>query len=453
MRQKTIDFFTKGHHRTLLAKKNIFYSLLIKFSTMLITFTIISLSIKYLGKETYGVWVILSGLVVWTDFFDFGFTHGLRNMLAESIAKGESDKGKSYISTTFAVMFIISILLAIIFIPIIEIIDWNTLLKINFISIVEVKILLYIVLGSFLLKIIYKPITAVLNAVQWPSIVQLISLVGAFLSLTALFYLLNTSENDSSLLIYVITQSIAPLIILIIASFYLFQFKFHTLKPSIRDINFSYFKKIASLGSGFFILQFSGLIIYQTDNIIISNLFGPSSVTDYNIVLRYFSILSIAMGIIMSPFWTAFTDAYAKNEFKWIKNTVHKLIKIMIFFILIAIFFILLSDHVYKIWINDTIQIPHLITIMMAISVILTGFFSVFIYVINGIGKIQLSIYTNLFMALLNIPLSFLFADTFAMGIPGILFATIICITFPGIITIIQYHKIINSNATGIWNK
>lgn len=452
MKQKAINFFTKGHNRTLLAKKNIIFSFLIKFLTMIVTFTTISLSIKYLGKDAYGVWVILAGLLVWTDLFDFGFTHGLRNMLAEAIAKEEIDKGKSYVSTTFAVMFFVSALLVTVFIPIIEIIDWNMLLNFDFISDRETKTLLYIVLTSFILKMLYKPITAVLNAVQWPSIVQLISLIGAIFALIALYFLLMWSEI-SSLITYVITQSAAPIIVLIFASAYLFKNKFKNIKPSIDFINFSYFRQLFTLGGSFFLMQLSWLVIYQTDNIIIANLFGPSSVTEYNIVQRYFSILSIAIGVLTAPFWSAFTDAYAKNELEWIKNSINKLIKIMLWISLIAIFLVIISNKIYQTWIDPSLFISPAISGMMAISVMITGFFNIFIYVINGIGKIRLSIYSNLFAAVLNIPLCFYFADTLMLGLKGILLASIICTSLVGLLTFIQYQKIINSTALGIWNK
>lgn len=451
MKKRIHTFFTQGHHRTLLAKKNIIYSLLIKFITMVVTFTTISLSIKYLGKDSYGVWVILAGLLVWTDLFDFGFTHGLRNMLAEAIAKGETDQGKSYVSTTFAVMFFVSVLLAIVFVPMIELIDWNSLLKIDFISDRETKTLLYVVLASFILKMIYKPITAVLNAVQWPSIVQLISLIGAILALIALAILLVRDESPS-LITYVVTQSGAPVIVLILASAYLFKYKFTHIKPSLCAIDFSHFKKLFTLGGSFFLIQSSWLIIYQTDNIIISHLFGPSSVTDYNIVQRYFSILSIGIGVILSPFWSAFTDAYTKKEISWIKASVNKLIKVLVIFSIVAIFFVLLSNEVYRLWIDPSIYISYLISGLMAISVIISSIFNIFIYVINGIGKLRLSIYANLFGACINIPLCYLFADTLMFGIAGILIASILCTSIIGIIALIQYKKLIASNASGIWN-
>lgn len=452
MKKRIHSFFTQGHQRTLLAKKNILFSLLIKFFTMLATFTIISMSIKYLGKDAYGVWVILAGLAVWTDFFDFGFTHGLRNMLAESIANGDNEKGKYYVSTSFAVMILIASIITLVFIPLIEYLDWNRLLKINFLPAEEIQALLYIVLASFILKMIYKPITAVLNAVQWPSITQLISLIGILLSLICLYFL-STAYETSSIFAYAITQSAAPVIILMLASAYLFMFKFQAYKPSIKYIKLTYFKNIARLGSVFFLIQFSGLIIYQTDNIIIANLYGPASVTDYNIVLRYFSILSIGMGVIMSPFWSAFTDAYIKKEFDWIQQLVRKLTKIMALFAVAAILFFLSSNFVYKLWIDDAIHIPYLLSGMMALSVVLYGFFSIYTYVINGVGKIKLLMYSSIVAAIINIPLSYFFADTLQLGISGVVLGTLLCSTFSGIISMIQYYKIINSNASGIWNQ
>jgi len=58
-----------------------------------------------------------------------------------------------------------------------------------------------------------------------------------------------------------------------------------------------------------------------------------------------------------------------------------------------------------------------------------------------------------LFISILNIPLSIFLAENAGMGITGIMVSTDICLIIGSIWLPIQYLKIINHKAMGIWNK
>ena len=194
------------------------------------------------------------------------------------------------------------------------------------------------------------------------------------------------------------------------------------------------------------------MVIYTTDNLIIANILGPAEVTPYNIAFKYFSIIMIGFAIILRPIWSSTTDAFTKGDFKWIKNVLKKNLmvwKILAFFTLIMI---LISNYVYRIWIGNEIQIPSILTLLMGIYIIANSFMSPFISFINGIGKIKLQLTISIVAGIFNIPLSIFFVKYFHLGSTGVILGTIISIA-PFIILIpIQYKKIINNQAYGIWN-
>ena len=84
----------------------------------------VSVSIKYLGIENYGLWIVLSGFIAWTNMFDFGFTHGLKNRLAELKAKRSLKSGRFLVSTTYAFLIIISIIFILLLSSLIYYINW-----------------------------------------------------------------------------------------------------------------------------------------------------------------------------------------------------------------------------------------------------------------------------------------------------------------------------------------
>ena len=127
--QVAINFFTKGHQRSLEAKKNIIGSLLIKGISIAIGLVLVPLTIHYINPSQYGIWLTLSSMIAWISFFDIGFTHGLRNKFAEAKAKGDKTVAKIYISTTYFYISIIFISLWVILMLVNQFITWHTLLS------------------------------------------------------------------------------------------------------------------------------------------------------------------------------------------------------------------------------------------------------------------------------------------------------------------------------------
>ena len=75
------------HERTRLVQKNIILSFLIKGLSIAIGLVFVPLTINYIDAERYGIWLTLSSIIIWFNFFDLGLGNGLRNKLVEAIVK------------------------------------------------------------------------------------------------------------------------------------------------------------------------------------------------------------------------------------------------------------------------------------------------------------------------------------------------------------------------------
>ncbi|MBQ5911837.1 MAG: hypothetical protein IIW93_01920, partial [Bacteroidaceae bacterium] len=109
-----INFFTKGSERSVKSKLNIISMLFIKGGSILIGLLLLPLTLDYVDSETYGVWLTISSMVAWISFFDVGLGNGLKNKLAEALAQKDTELGKKYVSTTYALMTLIFIPLMIV---------------------------------------------------------------------------------------------------------------------------------------------------------------------------------------------------------------------------------------------------------------------------------------------------------------------------------------------------
>ncbi|HOP12476.1 MAG TPA: LPS biosynthesis flippase, partial [Lentimicrobium sp.] len=94
-----IERFNSGHSRSVKARKNILASFFIKGVSIIVGFIFVPLLIGYLGEVEYGIWITMSSILAWVNYFDIGLGNGLRNRFAESLAKGEHQMARIYVST------------------------------------------------------------------------------------------------------------------------------------------------------------------------------------------------------------------------------------------------------------------------------------------------------------------------------------------------------------------
>jgi O-antigen/teichoic acid export membrane protein len=436
--------------RTKNITQHLFISFFYKSGSILFSFLLVPLTINFLGSENYGIWLTLSSFISWFSFFDIGLGNGLRNKFAESKAKGDLSLAKAYVSTAYFTIGIVCLILIIIFFFLNFFIDWTLFYNTNPSLLKKLRLLMPIVFSFFCLQLVLKLIITIYTADQIHSIQGKFNFYSTGLTLIAIWF--STYFAKSSLLLFGTIFSVMPFFLLVLLNFYAFSHKFSQFKPSFILWKKKYLKDIFGLGIKFFIIQLSGIILFSTDNLIISQIYGPKEVVTFTIAFKYISISNMIFSMILAPYWSSITEAYTKADFIWIKKSINNLAKISfisLFFILLMVIF---SPFVYKIWIGPNVTVPLSLTIYMALFFSLTIFYSPFTYFINATGKVKVQMYSIAVTSVINIPLSIFLAKNLNLGVSGVILATIICLIPHAIICPIQYLKIINNRAYGIWN-
>jgi len=442
-----INFFTQGNKRSIEAKKNIAGTIAIRGISIAISLLMVPITIHYINPTQYGIWLTLSSIIGWFSFFDIGFGNGLRNKFAESIAKGEHEKARIYVSTTYAILSIIIAIVLILFFLINPLLDWSRILNTPSGMDGELSLLALIVFVFFCLQFVLQLIVTVITANQQPAKASLLYFFGSLLSLSIIFILTKTTSGN--LLYLGIVYGIAPVLVLIASSIWYYTHSYKEYAPSIKYVRFGFAYDLMSLGLKFFIIQIAAVIFYQTSNIIIAQLFGPAQVTPYNIAFKYFSVIPMFFGIILTPFWSAFTEAWSKNDIVWIKNIMKRLKLLWSLLVVAALIMFICSSFVYRIWVGKEIVVPISLSAVIAIYVIVNAWNGIFSNFLNGVGKIKMQLYIALFGSLLNIPLAIFLGKE--LGIYGVILSTTLISLMASVLTPIQYNRIINNKAQGIW--
>lgn len=450
MIQKIKNIFFGGHERTAKANKNILGSFIIKVVSIVISLIVVPLTLNYVNPSRYGIWLTLSSIVAWFSFFDIGITHGLRNKYAEARAKGDNKSAQIYISTTYGILAIVFITIWLLFLVINPFLDWSDLLKLSPEYSSDVSKLALIVFTYFCMQFVLRTITTIISADQEPAKASLIDVIGQIISLVVIVILVKTTEG--SLVNLGIALCASPLLALIGANIFFFKGKYREFKPTFSKVKFSYAKSLFNLGVVFFIIQIAGLIQFESANIIISRNFGPADVTDYNIVYKYFGVLSMGFTIFLTPFWSAATEAYVKNDIGWIRDSMKKYNILNIFFILLGIIMLFFADDIYDLWLGEeTVNIDFLLSLWGLIFFTVSIFGSKYVSFLNGISALRLQFWASVLSPIVYIILTLVFIEYFKMGVYALFVASVVANFNAFILAPIQYHMIIHKGKKGIW--
>lgn len=443
-------FPQNGENRSQKAKRNIVLSTFFRGINLSVAYLTVPLAISYLSPSKYGLWVTLTSLIGWLTFFDVGLGHGLRNRLSESISAGDYNLAQKYVSTTYAIVLIIAISLFFLFYVSIAYVPWSSVLNVHedTLSISYLQNIVLVLTFFFFVNFVLQIINTIVQAKQEPFLITVSEAAGKMLSLFSLVLL--TQISSQNLLLLCLLFSLSSTVTLVVLTNYLFRRNdFRELKPKFFKVDFSLSKNILNLGFKFFLIRISAVLLYSTNNIIIAQLFGTAEVTPYNVLLTYFNPILLIFSIVISPFWSAFTEAWTNGDLIWIKTVVQKLIKFWILLVLLAAVMIIIAEPVFRIWVGDQVIVSFPLLFTVALLMLINSWNSIFSNFLNGVGKVKLQLYLSVFAAIINIPLTVVIG--MELGLFGVILANLLVASLGMIIYPIQYKKIIMNRSSGIW--
>jgi O-antigen/teichoic acid export membrane protein len=440
-----------GQERTVRAKKNILAMILFRGINILAGFIMVPMTLHYLNPTNYGLWLTLSSIIAWFGFFDIGLGNGLRNKFAEAMAHDDFHKARVYVSTTYAFLAGIIAVVFVLFFVLQPFLNWYKILNTTPAVTDHLGLIVILTFSFFCLRFVFGLIGTILTADQKPALNSTIEVGSNIVSLGLIWLLVHTTQG--SLLAVSVALSFSTTIIPLALSVWLYSGSYKHIRPSFQYVDKRYARELLNLGARFFVLQAGFIIIFSTSNILITQLFSPAEVTPYNIAYKYYNMVSMMFSIILTPFWSAYTEAYTHGDVDWIRRTITVLKRIWYLMAFVLVLLSLGADTFYRLWVGSSITIPWPISVSMGGYMLMIAWCSIYVNFINGTGKIQLQFYATIIGSVVNIPLAIVFVKYFHLGLAGVILAPSLgllplCFLWP-----IQVNKILSGTATGIWNK
>lgn len=425
--------------RTSLAIQNILASFMIKGWSGIVQLLLVPLTIACLGTYVNGLWMTIAAILMWIDNMDIGLANGLRNKLAEAKASGDEALARSYVSTTFVMLIVIMALVILCMVLLTFCTDICSLLNIDPTKSPDTETVIVMAFIVTCITFVFKITGNVYLALQLPAVNNLIMVVGQTCTLLAV-WVLHMCEISS--LIYVaLAYTLSPLLVNVIAFAYTFMCRYPELCPSIKAFSTQHLSSLFSLGIRFFVIQIAGIVLFMSGNIVISRLFTPEAVTPYQVAYRYYSLALIVFTLIITPFWSATTDAYNRGDYEWIMKARSRFRLVMMCLAVMLFFMVAVSDWVFDIWVGPEVVVSRELSIYFALYLFVIMYSQTYSFFLNGMGVLNLQLIVTVIAAIAYIPLAVVMGRS--LGLPGICLALSI-VNIPGaIVNMMQFDFVL----------
>ncbi len=395
------------------------------------SFIAIPLTVRYLGAERYGVWVNLTSILSWLSVFDLGIGSTAINKIAEALAHEDFATARLRVNGAYVSLAALALALGIVISIVWKFISWPAVLGAKTSAnggeiALAAACAVFVFLGSFPFLITPKVLGAckeVTFANYWNSAASVLSLL----------LLVVATRLHMGLPGLVLAVSGSALLVGSLSTVWLYK-HLNWLVPELRSIPWKHVTTFLNVGLPFFAVQIAGLILFQTDNLIIAQILGARAVTPYSVTWKLFSYSTLLQVISIPALWPAYSDAFSRRDFDWIQKTYRYNVRIAIGSTLIFVLILLvISRRFIDLWAGSDAVPSFGLVLAMAIWSLLSVLSSCESCLLGAAGRVNgQAIYCGIGAAV-NVLASILLGRAF--GIIGIISGTIcaysICIIIP----------------------
>ena len=331
---------------------------------------VVPISLTYLGKERYGLWMLALSTLSFVGLLDAGVSPALKNKMSGSFARKDEEGFHYYASGGFLLASSVLILGACL-LPLLALVDWSAIYGVTGqVSRTEAQRLTLACFGISVLTVSLSFVEALFAARMLLGTVYIYnsaaSLLGAAAVLTAV-------HLHAGLVTLAITAS-ASSIVARMALLHLAQRRgmirlslpFHRIGSILRDVLPS--------SASFMGIQLANLFIGAVPNLIISRLSGLASVTILAIAQRVATLPLIFVAAVVPVLWPAFTIAWAKGDLAWIRRQYIRLVEITV--VLLGLYACALpfaGPLAVRLWLRGSLSVPVSVFGVLGVWLVLQG--------------------------------------------------------------------------------
>lgn len=326
----------------------------IGFVTSLIT---VPLTLHYLGTERYGLWATLSSIIALASFADLGLGNGLLNALAGAHGRDDRDTAAREVSTAVILLFTVAATLGVAFLLAYPHIDWARVYNVTSPEAgAEAGPATAAFIGCILANL---PLGVVARIRQGYQEGYRTSVFDAAGNILGLLLVLLAIHFRAPLVWLVLAMAGAPVIANLTHTAVLFGHDRPWLRVSPVRFDRRTATRLLHHGGLFFVLQVAATFASAPDNVIIAQTLGPTSVAQYAVVAKLFSVSVLLSDVALAPLWPAYGEAMARGDLPWVRHTLARSVQVAAgASILFALALVVAGNEILARWVGPGFGAP-----------------------------------------------------------------------------------------------
>ena len=386
-------------------------------------FLTLPLMVRYLGPERFGIWVVTVTITGWISILEFGITDTLTNTIAETHATRDEQKAAHYTTNALMVAFCFASVLFGLGAIGWHLLDWSDFFKVTHsIDRSEIRNTLAAACSLTVLTPLCTIGTKILSGYQQTHVANLVAAVSVVLSMTSL--LIGMYLGFTMPLLFLCSSGFTTFSGLALLLWIVLIGK-PWLRPRARHLDAMIAGQLFRTGAPFFLIRIAGIVVFGTDNLLISHYLGADQVTPYSVTMRVVTYAQLIPSMMFTSLWAAFAEAHARGDIQWIRRTYVLALRSNIAIILAILAVLAVYGRwLIGIWAGQAAVPSELLLLAMSVWTIIYGICGLQSCLLGGIGRTRIQSYAAVATGITNLILAVVLIQT--VGATGAVLATIL---------------------------
>lgn len=388
-----------------------------------ITLISLPLAVRYLGAERYGVWATITTTAVWINLLDLGIANTLTNNISRAYALGDKRAAARSFTNALVLTCGMAALAGAGAALLLARVNWVRLLNVSSrVSAVEVKDTAAVALGLMLLALPCNLVSKILGGYQELHRNNYATCAGAVAGLCGL--VLGMALHVSMPVLFVMSAgclTLSSLLTLIVVV----GWGKPWLIPRARFVEGRAVKELLHSGSSFFLIQVAAVVVFSSDNLVVSHYLGAAEVTPYSVTWRVVGFMAVLQSLLFPALWPAYAEAYAKRDYGWIRRTFAMTMGGTVALNLLCVAVLLLFGRgLIRVWAGSAAVPSWPLLAAMGVWAMISGFMTVESCLLAALNRTREQAALSIVAAAVNIALSLLWVRQ--IGSVGVIAGTIV---------------------------
>ena len=349
-------------------------------------------------NKVLGVWYTLLSVLVWFLNFDLGIGNGIRNQLTKAIVRNDGPEIRRVLSSGVFSTGCVTVCLSVVGILLLRLVDLNEFFGI-LPEVISQEVLFQsavFVFVAIMLRFLLTFVSSIFYSLQKSAVNNFLALCTSVLQLA---FVLCFRYDDAERALW--SLSLAYMVIsnlpVLIAGVIVFVTVLKDCRPGLRYVDGRTVRTVMGIGGVFFACQLLYMLIMNTNEFLVTRLFGPQYTAEYTFYYKITSLVSMVVTLALTPVWSVVTKAQEEKNYDWLWKLLKAMERGGLVVVLLQFLSIPFLQFIMNVWLGrGVVDVDY----MTALSFACFG--SVFVYssmlstMVCGMARMKLQLFSYL---------------------------------------------------------